>query len=353
MVDNAILNNFDELLDNSVEPTESIEPVESENPDPGTEPESTEPTEPETPDYSDNSVYLFLQGRGIKDPSKIKFTNEDDTEEEIDFNALSTEEQLEVLKQVTDPGLSEDEIQTINYLRQNKASFQQVIDYWAQKRLDDYLNEHPEDVHQKKYEVDEYTDDDLYLTDLRNRYPDFTNEELLAELEAAKSNEDLFKKKTEILRNTFKAEEDQVEAARKQEEEQQVEDLRNNLMEAASRFNEVQLDYTDDKSDSLVIDDGDKQQMMSYILAQDSEGKSQLVKDLEDPDRLIEIAWFSTQGPKMLSELTKYWKGLLADERAENKKLQAKLDKLSKAGTSTVVSPRQPKEEKTKGGESI
>jgi hypothetical protein len=361
MVDNAILNNFDELLDNPTQTQEEEieEPVveeplnkTEEEEQPIQDPAETEEEE-EEPDYSNNSIYLFLQERGVKDPGKIKFTNEDDTEEEIDFNSLSTEEQLEVLKQVTDPGLSEEEISTINYLRHNNTTLQQVIDYWAQKRLDDYLNEHPEAVHQKQYEVDDYSDDDLYLTDLRHRYPDFSDEELLAELESAKENEDLFKKKTEILRNTYKAEEDQAEAARQQQEAQQVEDLRNNLMDAASRFNEVQLDYTDDKSDSLVIDEEDKQQMMSYILNQDSEGKSQLVRDLEDPDRLIEIAWFSTQGPKMLSELTKYWKGLLAEERAENKKLQAKLDKINKTGTSTVVSTRQPRTETNKGGESI
>ena len=250
MVDNAILNNFDELLDNPIQTQEEEieEPVveeplneTEEEEQPLQDPAKTEEEE-EEPDYSNNSIYLFLQERGVKDPGKIKFTNEDDTEEEIDFNSLSTEEQLEVLKQVTDPGLSEDEVNTINYLRQNRATFQQVIDYWAQKKLDDYLNEHPEAVHQKQYEVDDYTDDDLYLTDLRHRYPDFSDEELLAELEAAKANEDLFKKKTEILRNTYKAEEDQVEAARKQQEAQQVEDLRNNLMEAAGRFNEVQLD---------------------------------------------------------------------------------------------------------------
>jgi hypothetical protein len=172
----------------------------------------------------------------------------------------------------------------------------------------------------------------------------------MAELDSAKENEDLFKKKTEILRNNYKAEQDEAEAARKQQEEQQVEDLRNNLKDAATRFNEVQLDYTDDKSDSLVIDEEDKQQMMSYILDQDEEGKSQLVRDLEDPDRLIELAWFSTQGAKVLSELTKYWKGLLANERAENKKLQNKLDKLSKTSATTVVSRQEtPKS----NGESI
>ena len=344
----AELTNFDELLDDPIQSTE--EPVQEE---PIEEPlvptqETTEESSKE-PDYSDNSIYLFLQERGIKDPSKLRITNEDDTEEEIDFNSLSTEEQLEVLKQVTDPGLTQDEINTINYLRQNNASFEQVIDYWAQKRLEEYLNQHPEDVRQKTYEIDDYSNDDLYLIDLKRRYPDLTDEELAAELDAAKENEELFNKKADILRNAFKAEEDQAEAARVQQEQQQVEDLRNNLMNAASRFNEVQLDYTDDKSDSLVIDEEDKQQMMSYILDQDSEGKSQLIKDLEDPDRLIEIAWFSTQGPKVLSELSKYWKGLLANERAENKKLQAKLDKASKVNNSTVVS--LPREESIKNHE--
>lgn len=93
---------------------------------------------------------------------------------------------------------------------------------------------------------------------------------------------------------------------------------------------------------------------MSYILDQDADGKSQLVKDLEDPDRLIELAWFSTQGAKVLSELTKYWKGLLSNERAENKKLQAKLDKLSKAEHSTVIrTPEKPEENKQISGGSI
>ena len=117
-------------------------------------------------------------------------------------------------------------------------------------------------------------------------------------------------------------------------------------MNAASNFNEIQLDYTDDTSDSLTVDDEDKQQMMSYILDQDAEGKSQLVRDLEDPDRLIELAWFSTQGAKALSELTKYWKGLLAESRSEVKKLEAKLEKASKNNT-VVVPPSSHKESKS------
>lgn len=328
--------NFDALLEDPVETPEVEETPVEETPEDLIENASEE--EETTPDYSDNSLYRFLQERGVKDPSKLQFTNEDNTVEEIDFSSLSTEEQLDILKQVTDPGLTDNEINTINYLRQNNVTLEQVVDYFAQQRLEQYLSQHPEAIHQKTYTIDDYSDDDLFLVDLKSRYPDFTDEELLNELESAKSNEELFKKKAEVLRNSYKEQEDQAEAERIQLEQQQVEDLRNNLRYAANQFNEIQLDYTDNESDSLIIDEEDKQQMMSYILDQDSEGKSQLIRDLEDPDRLIELAWFSTQGPKVLSELSQYWKGLLANERAENKKLQAKIDKLTKTNTSTVVS---------------
>ena len=348
-MDEQFLNTFEDLLETQEISTETQEEVQTpEEETVTTETENVDDTREEsndTPDYADNAIYRFLQERGIKDPSKIQFTNEDDTVEELDFNSLSTEEQLEVLKEITDPGLSEDEIQTINYLRKNNVSLQQVLNAYAEKRLQDYLNEHPEDVHQKHYSIDDYTDDELFIADLKQRYPNFSDEELVEELESAKTNEDIFNRKIEILRNTYKANEDQAEAERQQQEQQQIEDFRNNLAEAASRFNEIQLDYTDDKSDSLVIGEDDKEQMMSFILDQDSEGKSALIKALEDPDQLIELAWLYTQGPKALSELSKYWKGLLATERAENKKLQAKLDKALK--TTTTIVPKTEKQENT------
>ena len=342
---NEIVDNFETLLDDpnasvgieAQEVTQDVNgPAYQEN---NSQTETETPSEEnQVPDYSSNSVYKFLQSKGISDPSKIKVTNEDDTTEEVDFNSLSPDEQLDILNSITDPGLTNDEMGVINFLRQNGLTFQQAIEYYNQQAITNYLKQHPEQAPQKVYEIDDYTDDDLFLIDLKNRYPNLTDEELTAELDSSKENEELFKKKVETIRNNFKANIDQAEAEQAQWEAQQVEDLRNNLMNAAGNFNEIQLDYTDDKSDSLMIDDSDKQQMMSYILDQDSEGKSQLVKDLEDPDRLVEIAWFSTQGAKVLSELTQYWKGLLANERAENKKLQAKLDKLS--GSSTVV-PQQ------------
>lgn len=302
-----ILSNFEELLDNgqnSQQPeiqepevitppnvTSQIETPDNEG-DGGSDngDEGDGENEPTVPDYSDNPLYAFLQSRGITDPAKLQYEDEDGKVTEVDFATLSAEEQQEIIKEVTDPGLSEAERNTISYLRKNNATLEQVVDYFAQKRLEEYLNEHPEAVHQKTYSIDDYEDDELYFADLKAKYPDFSDEELKSKLEAAKANEDLFKKEVDVLRTAYKNQEDQERAAAEQMEAQQAEDLRNELLNAAGKFNEIALDYTDEHSDTLVIEDADKQVMMAYLLEQDPEGKSQLMRDLDNPDTLIELA---------------------------------------------------------------
>ena len=45
------------------------------------------------------------------------------TIEEIDFGSLDREEQLNILKEITDPSLSDHEKEVIGYLRKNRVSF--------------------------------------------------------------------------------------------------------------------------------------------------------------------------------------------------------------------------------------
>ena len=346
-VDNGVthIDDFDlvegaELLDE--EAASAKEPTE----DPVEESEGQE--EDMSPDYSNDVMYSFLQARGLKDPGKVQISDEDGSVEEVDFKSLTPEEQLEILNELSDPGLTKDEIDTVNFLRKNRMTMQSAMDTYAQQYLNNYLQANPDQVKQKTYEIDDYTDDDLYIVDLKRRYPDFTDEEILAKLDSAKENEDLYKKETDILRNAYKEQEDLAEQDRVRAEEQAAIDLRNNLINAASAFNEVQLDYTDANSDSLVIEDSDKQQMLSYILDKDANGKTQLIKDLENPDALIELAWLRTQGANILSDVTKYWKGVLADERAENKKLRSQFEKVNKKeSNSTVIVPSEKADKRT------
>ena len=166
-----------------------IEEESSEEDEPSNDPDSTEPEL--------DVWHQYLKDLGVSDSKAIQFENEDGEIETVDFDTLDRETQLTMLRELTDPGLSEHEIQVVNYLRQNNASFDDVVNYFAEQRLQQYLTENPDQVHQKVYSIDEYTNDELYLADLKNKYPDFTDEELLAELDAAKLNEELFNKKSD------------------------------------------------------------------------------------------------------------------------------------------------------------
>lgn len=300
--------------------------------------------EDKTPPVSD-FLYEFLKEKGIEDPSKLQFENEDGEIEEVDFNSLSEEEKLNIINSVSDPGLSQHETDVINYLRQNNVTFNQVIDYFSKKAVEDYLAQNPDQAHQKTYTIDDYTDDELYLADLKSKYPEFTDEELTSKLESAKSNETLFKKEVDALRADYKKQEDAEIEAQKQKEQQDYDDLVGNLQNILSNFNEVALDSTDAESDVLEIEDSDKQQVLAYLLNQDSEGKSQLVKDLENPATLIELAWLRTQGRALIDNTTRYWKDLLKQERKEKAKLQKELESYQNKGSQSVVVPKPPKKD--------
>ena len=338
---------FDHLLDETTLP-EKIDDVSSNQEvelpeifDEGAVEEGEQSTEVEEKELEDDAMIAFLKSKGIADPSKIQFENENGEIEDVDFNSLSKEEQLTMLHELTAPDLSEHEAEVINYLRQNKVTFNQVIDYFANQRLEEYLNEHPEDRHQKSYSIDEYNDDELYLADLKSKYPSFSDEELLSKLNIAKSDEDLFKKEIDILRESYKAQEDQMLKDAELAEQQQYEDLQNNLLNAVSTFNEVSLDTKDSESDSLVIEDSDKRQILGYLLDQDKDGKSQFVKDIENPNTLIELAWYRTHGRDVIDGISQYWKDILKNERKKIASLEKQLENTK--SNKTVIASKETK----------
>ena len=138
---------------------------------------------------NDDFINVFLNQYGLKN-GMITYENEDGTTEEVSFNSLDNNEKLNILKELASPNLTEDEINTINYLRSNNATIQDVIDYYSNKAVQDYINQNGEIS--KKYKVDDYTDDEIYIADLKSKY-NMTEEDIKAELELAKENESLFK----------------------------------------------------------------------------------------------------------------------------------------------------------------
>lgn len=298
---------------------------------------------------SDDFVTSYLKQYGVSDPSKLQFEGENGEIVERDFNSLSNEEKLNVFRDLADPGYSDYEKQVIDFLRNNNTTLDNVIAYYQQKAIEDYLNENPDKVPQRVYSIDDYTDDELYLADLKNKYPEFTDEELTSKLDSAKLNEELFTKEVDAIRTSLKQREDDEIKQQEELEAQSFQELQNNLQNAMADFTEIMLDPEDNSQDalSLQIEDADRDVMMRYLLERDKDGKSQLVRDLEDPQALIELAYYRTRERDNLTGLTRYWKKVLADERKEKASLQKELDKYkNKENNSSVVT--QPKSQSRK-----
>lgn len=313
---------------------------------PGGDPEveDSEPQETQnTQETDDNILHQFLKDRGVTDPTKIHFENEDGELETLDFDSLDREEQLNVLKELTKPDLTEHETDVINYLRRNRVSFNEVIDHFVQEGINRFLEENPDKAPVQTYEIDDYTDEELYLADLKTKYPNFSDEELISKLDVAKLNEELFKKEAEVLRSQYKAEEDAAREYEKQQEAQRYEDLQQNLIGAAMQFNTISLDYTDPESEVFEIENSDKNQMLGYLLNQDAEGKSQFVRDIEDPAKLIRIAYFMQYGDELLSNTARYYKSIIAEDRKKISKLERQIVKQDKPkdNNSVVISSKK------------
>jgi hypothetical protein len=239
----------------------------------------------------------LLAQRGIIDASKIQIEDEDGNIQELDFNSLPIEEQLEILQQET-PELDDSEIETINYLRENGVGIQELIEYHRNQAIQEYLQSQ-----QTNYTVDNLSDEELYKLDIAAKYEDLSEEELEIELQKELNNPDLFKKKVDKLREVYKQEEiaEQEELAKQSEleEEQNYQTLVDSMVEIAQGTNELF---------DLELEDEDKEEVLQFLLSKDMNGQSEFVKLLNDPNALFQLAWFAVKGQEAFSTIHDYYK---------------------------------------------
>ena len=303
-------NSFDNLLEgNQTSNTNTDNIIEKNNIDDNTlniDKNSNQPSNIDNENVEINPIEEFLKDNGIEDISKIKYEDENGEIQEVDFNSLSGEEQLTILKELSSSDFSESEINAITWLRNNNVTLEQAIDYFKQMAIEEYKASLGNDISEPHYDVDSYSDDELYFADLKARYTSMSDEELKYELDKAKENEDLFKKKVEIIRNDYKEKEKEAALEAQRKEEEEYNQLRSALTESVSNFKEISFDYKDPKSDVLVIEDDEKSKILSYLLEQDTNGYSQFFKDLNDPKVLVELAWYRLFGQDAISNISEY-----------------------------------------------
>lgn len=302
LLDDDLLDPVDPVTDPAED--DPIDPISDPDPDPNTDPDPTE--DPKKEDlYEDMGIFeAFLASRGVRDGKTLVYEGENGELEEIDFNSLDREEQMNILNELTKPNLSESELAAVNYLRENKSTLKQVVEHFQKKAVEDYIAQNG--PVEKTYSIDDYSDEELYIADLKSKYPDMSEEDIQADLELAQTNEELFKKKTEVIRNNYKALEDKAIEDEKKAKENQYNDFKQTVTNHLNEFNEISLDYRDDKSESLQIEDSEKEAIFKYILDRDEEGATKLFKDLNDPKVLVDLAWYRLFGKDAISGISQY-----------------------------------------------
>lgn len=268
--------------------------------------ESPEQNQQQTyePPSNEDSDYMsdFLKSRGIDDPSKIKFEDDNGTITERSWNDLSKEEQLNILNTPLEQndnydnyGLNDEEISLINTIRESGVTPSEYIKSIQGEQV----------VQEPQYKVDELSDDELYLLDLESRIgSDLSDDEAIQALNLAKQNEEFYKKQVDGIRKEYKEREDYNILQEKNEyEEQQREafqEYQNKVIDAINNFNSIgNLD--------LNFEDKDKEMIYDFMLSQDESGSNYLYKALQDPNTLVRAAWFILNGDEAFNNISDYF----------------------------------------------
>ena len=306
------LNEIDDLDDDLMqeEPSQQIDDNPSYEEHPYDDDYQEDNTVEEEPQEEEDVISAFLRSKGIN-PNSIKFTGEDGQQEEHKFADLSAEEQLQILQynELDDNyGLTNEETQLINNLRSNNLSVQDYNNYIAKQAIENYTKNNT----QPQYQVDSISDDELFIIDLKARIPELSDEEVLAELDSAKANEDLFTKKVQSIRDDYKQKEDLIEQQeqqlRQQEAAQQAQQFEQLII------NTIQENDSIDLGDSqLALSVDDKNEIASFILDEDATGVRYISRALDDPRTLVKMVWYALKGDEAFSKISDYYKSKISE----------------------------------------
>lgn len=250
----------------------------------------------------------LLKLKGV-DRERVRIENEDGEIEEWKFDDLDDETKFGILNQSNDM-LSDDEITAVNFLRQNRMNLQDFVEYQRQQAIKEYLEQNST----PQYTVDQVSDDDLFRFELQDQMPDLTDEEIEDQLNRAKENESFFQKKVAALRKEYKELEDnQIRANEEQvaaEKEAQFNQLAQSLVSVARDTEEM---------NGMLLDDQDKEDVLSFLLDRDANGQSEFYKLFSDPKALFKMAWTMLKGDQAHETYTQYFTNEIAKARRGTK----------------------------------
>ena len=132
-------------------------------------------------DYNENSDYIeqYLRNRGI-DKYNVQIENENGEIETVQFDDLSDEEKLSILENSENSPITDEELETLNYLRANGINMKEYTELIQQNAIKDYINQ----SQTQNFESDNLSDDQIFMLDLIDRFGDsMSNEEIEKKIE--------------------------------------------------------------------------------------------------------------------------------------------------------------------------
>lgn len=265
----------------------------------------------------------LLKSKGIKDSSKIKYETDSGEVEEVDWNSLSAQEQLNILRSENNSSnnsnneLDDAEIDFINTIRNSKMSPQEYINYVQNRGIQQYLQNNQ--VAQYSYQIDDISDDELYIADIISKIGEenISNEELESLLENAKSNEILFKKQVDAIRNEYRSIENNNRMQETEMQRQQQIEQYNVFAESVE--NEIRS-FTDFCGYDLSMDESEMEELYDFITGFDEAGVSVFGKCLNNPETLVKMGWFALNGERAIQDINDYWTNEIKNVRENSYK---------------------------------
>lgn len=248
----------------------------------------------------DSFVSDFLRSKGIEDPSRIKFQDDNGNIEERSWDSLTRQEQFNILNtSTTEPvdnsvDLDPEEQALLESIRQSGMTPSQYLQQLQGEQV----------VQEPVYKVDDLSDDELYIMDLESRVGELSDDEAAQALAVAKQSEELYNKQVEGIRKEYKEREDfqtqQEQAQLEQQQQEAFNQYQEAVINAIDGFNSVgNLD--------LNFEDSDKQELAEFMLSQDESGNNYLYRALQEPETLVKAAWFILNGDEALNSVSDYF----------------------------------------------
>lgn len=224
------------------------------------------------------------------------------------FNDLEPARQAEILQQLHGSnaasveeqyGLDENEVGMINYLRANNLTVDELIESMASERVNTLLSL------QQSTAVDysAMSDDNVYLTFLRQSDPEATPEQLEESLRVAKATS-TFPKMTATLRTQFEATQNsslrEAQAQAALAREQELDDQRRLVVETVQGINDI---------GGVQLNDDVKNSLLDRVLEVNEDGDSVFLGEVfSDPTKLFNAAFWYYYGEDIARQKDEYWK---------------------------------------------